>query len=127
MHGQQTYTEEAAGSTPASPTMSLTSFIQGTPARKATSRWHAIDGVITLIFAGLRRMIVIRRELPRSNRVHSGRSRERIAKREDSPYRSHLLAPSRAVACQIHESLFPDDDRPALNLALRRPLGQWPK
>jgi hypothetical protein len=53
--------------------------------------------LITLIFAGRYRMVMIRRELPRTKGAGCGRSRYRIEAREGSPFRGPCAAIGSAV------------------------------
>ena len=53
--------------------------------------------LITLIFAGRNRMVMIRRELPRTKRAGWGRSPYRIEREEGSPFRGPCAAIGSAV------------------------------
>ena len=60
-------------------------------AQEHTRRW------ITLIFAGRNRMVMIRRELPRTKRAGWGRSPFRIEAEEGSPFRGPCAVIGAAV------------------------------
>ena len=53
--------------------------------------------LITLIFAGRNRMVMIRRELPRTKRAGWGRSPFRIEREEGSPFRGPCAVIGSAV------------------------------
>jgi hypothetical protein len=57
--------------------------------------------LITLIFAGRNRMVMIRRELPRTKRAGWVRKPFRIEVREDSPFRGPCAVIGAAVQLSI--------------------------
>ena len=63
--------------------------------------------LITLIFAGRNRMVMIRRELPRTKRAGWVRKPFRIESLEDSPFRGPCTAIGSAVHLHIRVSVMP--------------------
>ena len=61
--------------------------------------------LITLIFAGRNRMLMIRRELPRTKRAGWVRKPFRIERKEDSPFRRPCAVIGSAVQFQVGASL----------------------
>ena len=63
--------------------------------------------LITLIFAGRNRMVMIRRELPRTEYAGLGRSLCRTERKEGSPFRGPCTAIGSAVHLHIRVSVMP--------------------